>query len=149
MDRQKDYESPVDATKQTEPTHGEPALLNIGSIACANPYYRREVWTGDYLQLTVMSIPAGGEVGLEIHEGLDQFLRVERGVAAVYMGPTKSEVRFVGYANSDYAVAVPAGTWHNLLNDGNCPLKLYSIYAPPHHPVGTLHKTKFDSDLAD
>lgn len=135
------------ATTDGKGAQGE--LINISRITCANPYYRQEIWTAEHMQLTVMSIPAGGEVGLELHSDVDQFLRIERGIASVYMGDTKQTVRFVGYANSDYAVAVPAGTWHNLINEQNTPLKLYSIYAPPHHPIGTVHKTKFDSDLAD
>ena len=126
-----------------------PSLINIRNAACANGYFRREIWTGEHAQITVMSIPVGGEVGLELHDGFDQILMVEYGVASVYVGKTKQEVKFVGSANSDYAVAIPAGTWHNLINEQNVPLKLVSVYAPPHHPVGTIHKTKFDSDLAD
>ena len=132
---------------QTQTAEGE--VINVAKITCANPYYRQEIWTGEHLQLTVMSIPAGGEIGLELHEDVDQFLRIERGVGSVYMGKTKADVCFVGYANADCAVAIPAGTWHNVINEQNHPLKLYSIYAPPHHPVGTVHKTKFDADLSD
>lgn len=125
------------------------ALINIRNVAGSNNYYRREVWTGEHLQLTVMSIPIGGEVGLELHNDNDQFLGVEYGVASVYMGQTKQSVRFIGDVNQDYVIIIPAGTWHNVINEGNHPLKIYSVYAPPHHPKGTVHKTKFDSDLAD
>ena len=124
-------------------------LLNVHNATCANALYRKEIWTGQYLQLTVMSIPAGGEIGLELHEDTDQLLKVEYGLASVYMGDTKQGVKFVGHANPDYAILVPAGTWHNVINEQNTPLKLFSVYAPPHHPKGTVHKTKFDSDLAD
>ena len=127
----------------------KPTILNICNTARNNNYYRKEIWTGEYLQLTVMSIPVGGEVGLEIHNDNDQYIGVEYGVASVYFGATKQGVRFVGNVNSDYVVIVPAHTWHNIVNEGNVPLKLYSVYAPPHHPKGTVHKTKFDSDLAD
>ena len=96
-----------------------------------------------------MSIPPGGEIGLEIHENLDQFLRIEYGVASVYMGKTKQDVKFIGDANPDYAILIPAGTYHNIINQQKIPLKLYSIYAPPQHPIGTVHKTKFDADLAE
>ena len=96
-----------------------------------------------------MSIPAGGEIGLERHDNLDQFIRVEYGVGSVYMGKTKQDMKFIGDANSDYAILIPAGTWHNILNKQNQPLKVYSIYAPPQHPIGTIHKTKFDADLAE
>ena len=125
------------------------ALVNINDIACANRFYRQEIWTGEHLQVTVMSIPIGGEVGLEMHGENDQLISVEYGVAAIFMGDSKQGVRFVGNANSDYVLLVPAGTWHNVINAGSTPLKLFSVYAPPHHPKGTVHKTKFDSDLSD
>ena len=96
-----------------------------------------------------MSIPAGGEIGLELHENIDQFIRIESEVASVYMGNTKQDVKLVANVNSDYAILIPAGTWHNVINNGKYPLKVYSIYAPPKHPVGTIHKTKFESDLAE
>ena len=127
----------------------KPALINIRATARANNYYRKEIWTGEHLQITVMSIPVGGEIGLEIHNDNDQLLGIEYGVASVYEGRTKQGVKFVGNVNPDYVITIPAGTWHNVINDGNCPLKLFSVYAPPHHPKGTVHKTKFDSDLAD
>ncbi|MBP5193887.1 MAG: cupin domain-containing protein [Clostridia bacterium] len=127
----------------------EGTVLNIRNAALTNNYYRKEIWTGERLQLTVMSVPVGGEIGLELHSDNDQFLGVEYGVGSVYMGRTKQGVKFIGNVNADYVVLVPAGTWHNVVNEGNTPLKLYSVYAPPHHPKGTVHKTKFDSDLAD
>lgn len=125
------------------------AILNLLTIACGNNYFRREEWTGEHLQVTVMSIPVGGEVGLELHADTDQLLYTEYGRAAVYMGETKQGVCFVGEVAPGCAVLVPAGTWHNVINTQNVPLKLFSVYAPPHHPKGTVHKTKFDSDLAD
>jgi mannose-6-phosphate isomerase-like protein (cupin superfamily) len=127
----------------------KPKVLNIRALTRINTNFRTEIWTGENLQLTVMSIPVGGEVGLEIHNENDQFLCVDYGVASVYFGETKQGVRFVGDVNPNYVIIVPAGTWHNIINEGNVPLKLYTLYAPPHHPKGTLHKTKFDSDLAD
>ena len=127
----------------------QPALINIHKETCMNNYFRKSIWTGNHLQVTVMSIPAGGEIGLEFHEYLDQFIRIEYGVASVYMGKTKQDMKFMGNTNSDYAVLIPAGTWHNIINKQNCPLKVYSIYAPPQHPIGTIHKTKFDADLAE
>ena len=126
-----------------------PELLNIHKEVCKNNYFRKAIWTGTNLQVTVMSIPAGGEIGLEMHDNIDQFIRVEYGIASVYMGKTKQDVKFFGNGNSNYAIIVPACTWHNIINEQNIPLKVYSIYAPPKHPIGTIHKTKFDSDLAD
>lgn len=127
----------------------QPTLININKETCTNTYFRKAIWSGDHLQVTVMSIPAGGEIGLEIHDNIDQFIRVEYGLASVYMGKTKQDVKFIGTANSDYAILIPAGTWHNILNQNNTPLKVYSIYAPPKHPIGTIHKTKFEADLAE
>ena len=126
-----------------------PGLINIHKETFNNNYFRKEIWTGQHLQVTVMCIPAGGEIGLEMHDNIDQFIRIEHGIASVYMGKTKQDVKFVGNANSDYAILIPAGTWHNILNNTKQPLKVYSIYTPPKHPVGTIHKTKFDSDLAE
>ena len=127
----------------------QPAVVNIDKETKCNNNYRKAIWTGEHLQVTVMSIIPGGEIGLEIHENLDQFLRVEYGVASVYMGKTKPDVKFLGNANDNYAIIIPAGTWHNIINEQNIPLKMYSVYAPPKHPIGTVHKTKFDSDLAE
>ena len=127
----------------------QPALINIHKETYMNNYFRKSIWTGNHLQVTVMTIPAGGEIGLELHEYVDQFIRIEYGIASVYMGKTKQDMKFMGNANADYAVMIPAGTWHNIINNQKCPLKVYSIYAPPQHPIGTIHKTKFDSDLAE
>ena len=124
-------------------------IINVKNLTCSNYYFRREIWTGTYSQITVMSIPSGGEIGLELHDDLDQILIVEYGVASVYTGKTKNSVIFKGCANSDCAVVIPAGTYHNVINEQSCPLKLFSIYAPPKHPIGTIHKTKFESDLED
>lgn len=94
--------------------------------------------------MTVMSIEPGGEVGLEVHGDIDQFLRVEQGSARVEMGPSKDEVTFSEDVEDDWAIMVPAGTWHNIINTGEEPLKLYSIYAKPEHPHGTIHTNPED-----
>ena len=127
----------------------KPLLINVYDTTYSNDFYRKEIWTGDNAQVTVMSIPQGGEIGLEQHENFDQILKIEYGVGSVYFGESKQSVKFIGNANSEYAVFIPAGTWHNVINERNVPLKLFSVYAPPHHPKGTVHKTKFDSDLSD
>ncbi len=127
----------------------QPVVVNIDKETKCNNNYRKAIWTGEHLQVTVMSIIPGGEIGLELHENLDQFLRVEYGVASVYMGKTKPDVKFFGNANDNYAIIIPAGTWHNIINEQNIPLKLYSVYAPPKHPIGTVQKTKFEADLAE
>ena len=126
-----------------------PSIVNISSEVFYNNNFRTAIWTGKHLQLTVMSIPVGGEIGLEMHDNLDQFIKIESGCANVYMGDTKQGVKQVAKINSNYAIIIPAGTWHNVINACMCPLKVYSIYAPTQHPIGTIHKTKLDSDIAE
>ena len=77
---------------------------------------------------------------------VDQFLRIEDGCALVIMGQSENALNYRKNVNSDYAVIVPAGTWHNIINTGNRSLKLYSVYAPPQHPLGTVHKTKAEAE---
>lgn len=119
-----------------------PLIINIDQAANINPYYRTAMWTGPHLQVTLMSIPVGGDIGLEMHPELDQFIRVENGYGLVKMGKTKDQLNYTGNVNKNYAIIIPAGSWHNLFNVGSTPLKLYSIYTPPQHPFGTVHETK-------
>ncbi|MDR7319277.1 mannose-6-phosphate isomerase-like protein (cupin superfamily) [Brevibacillus nitrificans] len=89
-----------------------------------------------------MSINVGDDIGLEVHPTTDQFIRIEEGQGLVQMGDSKEHLDFQEMAYDGYAIMVPAGKWHNLINTGNTPLKVYVIYAPPHHPFGTVHATK-------
>ena len=127
----------------------EPFIVNIECYAKKNPYYRTALWTGSHLQVTLMSIPVGGEIGLEMHEHVDQFIRIEDGYGLVMMGKSKTLLNDRQRVNGNYAVIVPAGTWHNIINIGNTPLKLSSIYAPPQHLFGTVHKTKKAAEDAE
>lgn len=111
-----------------------------------NPHFRQVLFTGKQLQLTVMTIPPGGEVGLEKHEGLDQFIRIESGTAAVTFGRSRDQADETHEVGDDWVAIIPGGTWHNVVNTGDGPLKLYSLYSPPEHPDGTVHETKADSD---
>ncbi|MDF2930331.1 cupin domain-containing protein [Anaerospora sp.] len=124
----------------------KPFIIKIAEAAKRNRTFRTTVWTGNHMQLTLMSIPVGGEIGLEIHPQLDQFICIERGFGLVKMGNSKNNLQFQRKVCEDYAFFIPAGTWHNLINTGEGPLKLYSIYAPPQHPKGTVHLTKADAD---
>ena len=119
----------------------KPYVVNIEELTTENKNFRTAEWTGEFLQMTTMSIEVGGEVGLEIHKDTDQFLRIEAGKAKVLMGKEKDNLDFVAEAKDDDAIFVPSGLWHNILNIGDKPLKLYSIYAPPHHPAETVHET--------
>ncbi len=119
----------------------EPYIANIAGETNENPYYRRVLWTGDYLQVALMSIPVGDEIGLEVHPDNDQFIRVESGCGQVFMGRSAENLNIQKRLNGNFAVMVPAGTWHNIKNIGNTPLKVYTVYAPPHHKKGTVHET--------
>lgn len=130
--------------------HGpEPYAFNIERATRQNNNFRTAIWTGTHLQTTLMSIPVGGEIGLEIHHGVDQFLRIEQGVGLVQMGKSKNDLNYRMRVGNGFAIFVPTGTWHNLTNIGRIPLKLYSIYAPPQHPKGTVHQTKAIADAAE
>ncbi|MEA4973047.1 MAG: cupin domain-containing protein [Candidatus Metalachnospira sp.] len=120
----------------------EPFAVNIERATVMNNNYRTALWTGEHLQLTLMSIPVNGDIGLEMHPEVDQFIRIEDGDAIVKMGSTKDKLNYQARLNGSDAVIVPAGTWHNIINIGDKPLKLYSIYAPPNHPFGTVQETK-------
>lgn len=124
----------------------EPFVVNIDEITKLNNTFRTALWTGEHLQLTLMSIPVGESIGLEIHPDTDQFLRLEQGEGLVQMGKDKNNLSFQRRVSNNWAFIVPAGTWHNLINIGNIPIKLYSIYAPPKHPRGTVHLTKADAE---
>ena len=123
-----------------------PLIINIDKVTKMNQNFRTALWTGTHLQATLMSIDVGDDIGIEVHPDVDQFIRIEEGIAFVQMGPRKNTLIYRQQVNSDYAIFIPAGTWHNIINIGNIPLKVYSIYAPPHHQKGTIHKTKEDAE---
>lgn len=104
-----------------------------------NEHFRKVLYTASYMQLVVMSVPAGEDIGEEVH-GQDQFIRVEAGSGATILDGVTHEIK------DDSAVIIPAGTKHNIINTGTAPLKLYTLYAPPHHEDGTVHETKADAE---
>ena len=122
---------------------------NIEEATTGNTYFRKVLFTGERMQLVVMTLRPGEEIGLEMHDHLDQFIRVESGRATVTMGPSKDEVADTHQLEDDWAVIVPAGTWHNVINEGDQLLKLYTIYTPPEHADGTVHETKADAHAAE
>ncbi|KFL16732.1 cupin domain-containing protein [Anoxybacillus geothermalis] len=127
----------------------EPFVISISEAAKQNDAYRIALWTGPHLQVTLMSLHVGEDIGLEIHPHVDQFLRIEQGEGIIRMGKRKEELTFEKNVRAGSAIMVPAGTWHNVINTGTIPLKLYSIYAPPQHPRGTVHRTKADALAAE
>lgn len=126
-----------------------PFVVDINKATLNNNTFRTALWTGQHLQLTLMSIPVGEDIGLEVHPDHDQFLRIEEGHGFVQMGDSKDNLCFRQPAFDDSAIFIPAGTWHNITNTGTQPLKLYSIYAPPEHPWGTVHQTKAIAEAAE
>ncbi len=127
----------------------EPFVVNIEDAAEQNNTFRTALWTGKHLQVTLMSINVREDIGLEVHPNIDQFLRIEDGQGVVQMGNAKDNLSFEQNVYEDDAIMVPAGTWHNVINNGTKPLKLYSIYAPPEHPFATVHTTKADAMAAE
>lgn len=123
-----------------------PYTVNIEEATLSNSNYRTTLWTGNHLQMTVMAIAPGDDIGLEMHDDADQFLRVEQGTGRVQMGETEDNLDYDVEVGHDWVVLVPAGKWHNVTNVGHEPLKVYSIYSPPEHPHGTVHETKADDD---
>ena len=120
----------------------------VGSIekqTLKNTYFREVLFTGKHSQLVVMCLQVGEEIGDEVHPNVDQFFRIEQ-----------CEARFVLNENEEHlvregdAVVVPAQTYHNVINTSKTEeLKLYTIYSPPNHPAGTIHKTKAEADAAE
>ncbi|NLM27518.1 MAG: cupin domain-containing protein [Clostridiaceae bacterium] len=127
----------------------QPFVVDIEDAAKINNNFRLALWTGDHLQLTLMSIDVGEDIGLEVHPDLDQFIRIEEGQGIVKMGDSRNNLDFQRRVYDDYAFIIPAGKWHNLINTGYKPLKLYSIYAPPQHPRGTVHETRTAAHAAE
>ena len=109
---------------------------NIERATVANEHFRRVLYTGHHMQLVLMTLPPGCDIGEEVHEDRDQFFRIEQG---------QGEIRIDGVANrveDDFAVIVPAGARHNVINTGDAPLRLYTLYGPPEHRDGIVHRDK-------
>jgi mannose-6-phosphate isomerase-like protein (cupin superfamily) len=117
----------------------------IEEATMENKFFRRVVFTGKHCQLVVMCLQPREEIGNEVHENVDQFFRIEGGEAKFVLN---NKEEFLVRAGD--AVVVPAGTYHNILNtSSSAPLKLYTVYSPPQHPDGTVHKTKADAEAAE
>jgi mannose-6-phosphate isomerase-like protein (cupin superfamily) len=117
--------------------------IDLERLVRENDDFRREVATTEHSQVVLMTIPAGEEIGEEVHQGIDQLLVFVAGTAeAIVEGESKT-------VGSGHAVLVPAGTRHNFVNRGDGPLRLYTVYAPPEHAPGTVHHTKAEADAAE
>lgn len=123
-----------------------PQSFDLETATVQNESYRTVAWSGKYLQLTLMSIPVGEDIGLEAHPDTDQFLRLDAGRGRVQMGPAKDRLEFEQEVEDGWAIFVPAGTWHNVTNLGDEPMRLYAVYAPVHHSAGKVHPTAQDAE---
>jgi len=117
-------------------------VQNIESAAVKNDDFRRVLYTAENCQLVLMALSPGEEIGAEVHE-LDQFFRVEEGTGEAVLDGVTTAIQ------AGFAVLVPAGANHNIINTGNLPLKLYTLYAPPHHRDGVVHHTRDDAERDD
>lgn len=114
-------------------------IQDIEATAVANTAFRQVLYTAKHCQLVVMSLKPGEDIGLEVHQ-LDQFFRVEEGTGEAVLDGARTAIQ------AGYGVIVPAGTHHNIINTGDIPLKLYTLYAPPNHRDGVVHQTRADAE---
>jgi mannose-6-phosphate isomerase-like protein (cupin superfamily) len=115
-------------------------LINIETKSLENEYFREVLFTGTHSQLVVMSLAPGEDIGLETHDDVDQFIRVEDGQGKAFLNGEEHDLE------DGSAVVIPAGTQHNIINSSQSEsLKLYTIYSPPEHPQGTIHKNKAEA----
>ena len=127
----------------------QPHAFDIESATVENENYRTVVWTGAYLQVTLMSIPVGNAIGLERHPNTDQFLRLDRGQGRCVMGPDADQLTFAQDVTDGWSIQVPAGTWHDVIDTGDEPMRLYVVYAPVHHAQGRVHRTREDAEAEE
>lgn len=126
-----------------------PNVFDIETETTANTNYRTVAWSGKYLQVTLMCIEPGKNIGLEVHPETDQFLRIDAGEGKVQMGPAEDQLDFEAEVSDGWSIQVPAGTWHDVTNTGDEPLQLYTIYAPVHHAAGVVHKSFEQSEAEE
>lgn len=124
----------------------DPNAFDIEQATRRNETYRTVAWTGTYLQVTLMSIPVGESIGLEVHPETDQFLRLDAGRGRCVMGPAKDDLTFEQDVEDGWSIQVPAGTWHDVVNTGEEPMRLYAVYAPVHHAPGIVQETAADAE---
>ena len=123
----------------------KPQSFDLENATRSNTNFRTTAWTGRYLQMTLMSISVGGEIGWEVHPDGDQFVRLDGGRGRVQMGESKDRITFDKEVSDGWCILIPAGIGHNVINIGNEPMQLYVIYAPPEHKAVNIHKTAADA----
>ncbi|MDK9698595.1 MAG: cupin domain-containing protein [bacterium] len=114
-------------------------INDIEDLTISNIEFRRVLYTAKQIQLVVMTLNPGEEIGEEVHEG-DQFFRIEEGSGDAVLDHVRTEIK------AGFSVVIPAGTKHNIINTSTVPLKVYTLYSPPHHRDGVVHHTRADAD---
>ena len=120
--------------------------FDLEQATVENPDYRHIAWSGRYLQLSLMSIEPGGSIGLETHPETDQFIRLDAGRGLARMRSSKDELDWEQEVGDGWCVLVPAGMWHDIVNTGDEPMRLYTVYAPVHHAAGKVQATPADAE---
>jgi mannose-6-phosphate isomerase-like protein (cupin superfamily) len=134
---------------RAHPVPQQEAIVKTGFIeeiehrTVDNTDFRRVIYTAEHMQLVLMSLGAGEEIGEEIHAESDQFFRIETGTGEVWMNGVATAIK------DGFAIVIPAGVRHNIKNTGRTPLTVYTLYAPPHHADGTVHVTRADAEAAE
>lgn len=124
----------------------KPNAFDIEQATLENENYRTTVWSGEYLQVTLMTIPVGSSIGMEMHPETDQFIRLEAGEGRCIMGPEEASTDFDQDVEDNWSIQVPAGVWHDVINTGEEPMRLYVVYAPVHHAQGIVQKTAEEAE---
>ena len=134
---------PVASAKNAKPQGVKGFVADIEEETEENTDFRRVLYTGKHLQLVLMALQPGDEIGEEIHQDRDQFFRIEKGKGEVWIDGRRSKIK------SDFAIVVPAGARHNIVNTGDKPLRLYTLYSPPQHLDAIVRATKADADASE
>lgn len=118
-------------------------VANIEDLAVENNNFRKVIFTTNNSQLVLMSLLPGEDIGMEVHEDNDQFFRVDKGTGVVIIAGVETPI------SDGFAIVIPKGTEHNVINNGSDSLKLYTLYTPPHHKDGVVHETKAIAESAE
>ncbi|WP_462280089.1 cupin domain-containing protein [Salinivirga cyanobacteriivorans] len=141
--KQEEVKTDKTSTKSVTPPNANvsPMILNIAEATKNNQAYRHVRWTGNNLQMVLMTLKPGEIIDLEMHNHIDQFIRIEEGEAHILAGKTKNDFTIDKEVSDGWAVLIPGGYWHKVENIGERNLKIYTLYSPPEHPKETYHKT--------
>lgn len=132
-------------TELFKETDQQPFVIDFKELVMENDSYRKVIWTGNHIQALIMSIPENEEAGTEVHHNIDQYTRIEDGQGVCRMGPSPDEFTYERAITTNDTIFIPGNMWHNIINTGGRPLKLYTIYSIPEYAEGTIHHTREDA----